>query len=229
MDCITILAQTVETAGETPEAPEGAIVPIDRFWECVTSLDKLEAFTFIAFGVVCLFYGWRVFRILVAISFALIGLFVGIWINELLINGNEIWLGIICMALFAFFSVPLMRWGVSILGAAAGGILTGGGWYAAGLPEQYIWAGIIIGVVAGGMISFIIFKAAVMLFTSLGGSALVVVGILAIMYRYSGAAEQIQELVFTHNWFLPAILLVPMAAGMLLQNRFIKRSKDWHV
>lgn len=229
MDSITILAQTAENAGETTEAAQGAIVPIDQFWQCVTQLDKLEAFIFIAFGVVCLFYGWRVFRILVAISFALIGMFVGVWINRVLINGNEIWLGLICMVIFAFFSVPLMRWGVSILGAAAGGILTGGAWYAAGLPEQYIWAGIIIGVVAGGMISFIIFKAAIMLFTSLGGSAMIVVGILAIMYKYSGAADQIEELVYTQSWFLPAFLLVPMAAGMFLQNRFIKHSKDWKV
>lgn len=229
MDCFAILAEAAEATSQPPPAAEGAIVPIDLIWESITSLDKLEAVTFISFGVVCLFYGWRVFRILVTISFALIGLFVGIWTNKLLIGGNEVWLGIICMVLFAFFSVPLMRWGVSILGAAAGGVLTGGGWYALGLPEQYIWAGIIIGVVAGGMISFIIFKAAVMLFTSLGGSILMVMGILAIIYRYMGLDEQVKELVFVHKWFLPAMLLVPMVAGMFLQNKFVKGSRDWQV
>ena len=131
------------------------------------------------------------------------------------------------MVIFAVLSVPLMRWGVSILGAIAGGILTSGAWYALGLPQQYIWAGGLIGLIAGGMISFIIFKAAIMLFTSLGGSALIVIASLAIMYQHLGAAEQVKELVFTQKWVLPVMLLVPMAVGVFLQNRFIKSSRDW--
>jgi hypothetical protein len=226
MNCFTILAQAAEAAGETPEE---AVVPVDLIWEQITSLGLLEALTFISFGVVCLFYGWRVFKILVTISFALIGLFIGVHINRLLIGGSGVWMGIIGMVLFAFFSVPLMRWGVSILGAAAGGILTGGAWFAAGLPEQYLWAGALAGVIAGGMISFIIFKIAVMLFTSFGGSVLVVVGVLAIMYDYMGASEDVKELIFTRKWFLPAAILVPMAVGIFLQNKFIKKSKDWSV
>jgi hypothetical protein len=132
-------------------------------------------------------------------------------------------------ALFALMSIPLMRWGVMLLGAAAGGILTGGGWLAIGLPERYIWAGALVGVVAGAMISFIVFKIAVMLFTSLGGSALMVVGVLAILYKYMGAAEKLQDLFFNKKWFLPLMLLAPMVIGIILQYRFIKGAKDWSV
>ena len=226
MDSFAIIAQTVETASEVPQ---GAVVPVDRIWEQISSLGLLEALTFISFGVVCLFYGWRVFKILVTISFALIGLFVGVWTNKLLIGGSGLWLGIICMVLFAFFSVPLMRWGVCILGAAAGGILAGGVWYAFKLPEQYIWAGALVGIIAGGMISFIIFKIAVMLFTSFGGSVLVVVGVLAIMYDYMPTTIDVQQLIYNQKWFLPVALLVPMAVGIFLQNKFIRSSKDWSV
>ena len=225
MDPFTILAQAAETAAETPQA-EGAI---DRIWEQITSLGLLEALTFISFGVVCLFYGWRVFKILVTISFALIGLFVGLYLNKTLIGGNAVWLGIICMVLFAVFSVPFMRWGVSILGAAAGGILAGGVWYAFKLPEQYIWAGALVGIIAGGMISFIIFKIAIMLFTSFGGSVLVVVGVLAIMYDYMATTVDVKQLIYTQKWFLPIALLVPMAVGIFCQNKFIRSSKDWSV
>jgi len=226
MNSFAILAQTVETASEVPQ---GAVVPVDRIWEQISSLGLLEALTFISFGVVCLFYGWRVFKILVTISFALIGLFVGVWTNKLLIGGSGLWLGIICTVLFAFFSVPLMRWGVCILGAAAGGILAGGVWYAFKLPEQYIWAGALVGIIAGGMISFIIFKIAVMLFTSFGGSVLVVVGVLAIMYDYMPTTVDVEQLIYNQKWFLPVALLVPMAVGIFLQNKFIKSSKDWSV
>lgn len=228
MDYITVLAQAAETTTQSPEVTE-QIVPIDVIWQQITSLEKIEAFTFISFGIVCLFYGWRVFRILVAISFALIGLFVGIYTNNVLIGGNEIWLGVLCMTLFAILSIPMVRWGVCLLGAAAGGVITGGGWLAFELPQQYIWAGALVGIIAGGMISFIIFKAAVMLFTSLGGSALVTVGTLAILYKYLGAAEKVEELVLTEQWFLPVVLTLSTMTGIILQSRFLKSSKDFDV
>ncbi len=228
MDYVTILAQAAETATRTPEVTE-QVVPINEIWQQITTLNKLEALTFVSFGIVCLFYGWRVFKILVAISFALIGLFVGIYTNTVLIGGNEIWLGVLCMILFAIFSVPMMRWGVCLLGAAAGGVLTGGGWLAIDLPQQYIWAGALVGIIAGGMISFIVFKAAVMLFTSLGGSALMTVGVLAILYKYLGAAEKVEELVLTKQWFLPVVLTLSTMVGIILQSRFIKSSKNFDI
>jgi hypothetical protein len=120
-----------------------------------------------------------------------------------------------------------MRWGVTLLGAISGGILTAGVWLAAGLPEQYFWAGGLVGFIAGGMISFIVFKIAVMLFTSLGGSALMVTGVLAILYRYMVGGDQFKTFVLANPWFLPALLLVPMAVGIFLQNRFSKTSQDW--
>lgn len=225
MDCSIILTQVLGVAGGAKET----VMPMDLIWQQVTSLEKIEAFTFMSFGVVCLFYGWRIFRILVAISFALIGLFVGIYTNNVLIGGNGIWLGIICMVLFAVVSIPMMRWCVCLLGAAAGGVVTGGAWLALSLPQQYIWAGALVGVVAGGMISFIVFKIAVMLFTSLAGSGLVTVGFLAIMYRYLGAAEKVEELVLVNTWFLPTMLAVPAALGIILQNKFIKGAKNFNI
>jgi len=227
MDCITILAQAVET---TDRAAEEAIVPMDVIWKHVTSLNFLEALTFISFGAVCLLYGWRVFRILVVISFGLLGLGLGMTIGDKIQGGNsQIWGGLIGLGLMAGISVPLMRWAVSILGAVAGGLLTSGIWYACGLPETYIWAGALIGIIAGGMISFIIFKIAVMLFASLGGSILIVTGLLAVLYIYPQTKQQVEELVFNNKWFLPLMLMIPTAVGIIVQNKFIKGSKDWSV
>jgi hypothetical protein len=226
MDCVTILAQAARTAG--PEAAEEAIVPMDLFWEQITSLSVLEALTFISFGVVCLVYGWRVFKMLVVISFGLLGLLLGITVSDK-ISGEDSHLvgGLIGLVLMAVLSVPLMRWAVSILGAVAGGIVTSGIWYACGLTEKYIWAGALIGIVAGGMISFIIFKVAVVLFSSLGGSGLMVTGILALLYLYPQTTEKVEELIFTHKWFLPATLIVPTLVGVIVQNKFVKGSKEW--
>ncbi len=133
------------------------------------------------------------------------------------------------MVLLAVLSVPLMKWAVCLLGAAAGGILSSGIWYASGLTEKYILAGALIGMVAGGMISFIVFKIAVILFSSLGGSGLIVVGFLALLYIYPQTSERVEEVIFTKKWFLPVALMVPTLAGIILQNKFIKGSKDWDI
>ena len=226
MDCMTILAQTAEAAGETAEH---AVVPLDSFWKYVTSLNFLEAVTFMSFGAVCLFYGWRVFKMLVVISFGLLGLGLGVFVgNKIQGTESQLWGGLIGFGLFAVLSVPLMRWAVCILGTVAGGLITSGVWFAVGLSDRYIWAGALIGMIAGGMVAFVRLKVAVMLFSCLGGSMLMVCGLLALLYICPQTAESVEQ-VFFNNWFLPLILTVPTAAGIVVQHRFIKRSQEWSV
>ncbi|MHC4167854.1 MAG: hypothetical protein ACYSWQ_12920 [Planctomycetota bacterium] len=234
MDCFTILARAGGTGSGTGNAEEAAssegIVPIQWFWEQITALEWLQALTFISFGVVCVFYGWRVFKILVVINFGLLGLAVGMKLTEKMAGtSNQLMGGLITMGVLAVLSVPLMRWAVCLLGAAAGGIFTSGIWYACGLPEQYIWAGGLVGVVAGGMISFIVFKVAVILFSSLWGSGLIVTGGLALLYLNGSTSSTVQKLVFNVKWFLPVTLMAPTLIGFILQHKFLKSSKDWDI
>jgi hypothetical protein len=227
MDFFTILAQTAVTSEET--AAESTIVPVDLIWQHITNLDVLEALTFVSFGAVCIFYGWRVFKALTIICFAILGLISGLLISQKMGTPDNPLLGIILSIVAGIVAIPLMRWAVGILGAIAGGIATAGLWYAAKLPEQYLWAGGLTGIVAGGMISFIVFKIAVMLFSSMGGSALLVSGMIALLYRYSETTEKIEELFFGPKWFLPAVMIIPTLLGLYWQNRFIKKSPQWTV
>jgi len=225
MDHITILAQVAETASNTHT--ETQIVPVDIIYEQITSLSWLQAILAVSFGVVYLLYGWRIFKVLTIISFALLGMYIGMWIGG---QFNRVFLGgILGLVVLAILSVPLIRWAVSVLGAVAGGILTAGLWYACKLPEQYIWAGGLVGVVAGGMISFIVFKIAVMLFSSLGGSMIVVTGILALLHHYEVTTAYVNDFVHNYNWFLPLALLIPTAVGMIVQNKLIKNASDWSI
>lgn len=207
-----------------------AIVPVDLIWKQITSLGLIEALTFLSFGSVCLLYGWRVFKILVVICFGLIGLVIGMSVTgEVVKLNNQLAGGLIGMGILAVLSVPLMKWGVSLLGALAGAIMAAAIWYACNLPEQFIWAGALTGLVAGGMISFIIFKVAIMLFTSLGGSVLMSSGAMAMLYLYPKTAPQIQDIVFNKKWFLSVVIVVPTIIGVILQNKFCKDSKDWEI
>jgi hypothetical protein len=228
MEHLTILAQAAERSSEAIISVQPIL---DSIWEQVTTLSWLQAVIAISFGVVYLLYGWRIFKVLVVICFGLVGLFAGIKIGARF--NSEIFGGIIGLALLAGVSVPLMRWAVSILGAIAGGILTSGVWYAFELPEKYMPAGALIGIVAGGMISFIVFKIAVMLFTSFGGGALIVTGLLALVHRYESIqeppTESIKAMLYNHHWFVPVLMLAPTFIGIIIQNKFIKSSRSWNV
>lgn len=224
MNFMSILAQA-----ETTVIEDVQVVPIDAIWNEICCLTWLQAVIAVSFGIVYLLYGWRIFRILVVICFGLFGMYLGIKFGEK--TGSEIWGGVLGLAIFAGVSVPLMKWCVSILGAAAGGLLTGGLWYAFGLPQVYLWAGAAVGVVAGGMMSFIVLKASVMLFTSLNGSLITVVGMLRLLDLYEATKEVptqwIHNSVYNYDWFLPVVLIVPTIIGMFAQNRFIKRAHKW--
>jgi hypothetical protein len=222
MDAILILSQAGKGAG---------IVPIDLIWEQISTLGWLQALIAVSFGAVYMLYGWRVFKVLAVVCFGMLGLFAGMKVGAML--GSSLWGAIIGLVGLAALSIPLMKWAVSILGAVAGGIITSGIWYACGLPEQYLWAGAIIGVIAGGMMSFIIFKISVMLFTSLGGAVLVLIGLLALLHLYERnqavPTNYVSSLVNGHNWFLPVLLIFATAVGMLIQNSLVKGSSDWKI
>jgi len=231
MDYLMILAEAASNSGAEAAEETTTVVPIDVFWNHITTLGLIEALTFVSFGAVCLFYGWRVFKILVVICFGLLGMVLGITVTNKIVGlSNQLMGGLIGMVLLSVLSVPLMRWAVCILGGMAGGTVTSGIWYATGLPENMIWAGALIGMIAGGMISFIVFKVAVILFSSLGGSALLVVGLLAVLCSgHIGATEQVHNLVINHKWFLPVALIIPTAVGVIVQHKFVKGSKEWDI
>jgi hypothetical protein len=83
------------------------------------------------------------------------------------------------------------------------------------------------------MISFIVFRIAVMLFTSFGGGTLIITGLMALIYQYESLHEppttRLKDLFMNQAWFLPVLLLVPTVIGLIIQNKLIKTSREWSV
>jgi hypothetical protein len=205
---------------------------LDFVWQQTTILTWLQAVIGISFGIIILMYGWRIYKALTVIGFGILGLYIGLWVGEQF--QHSLPGAIVGAALLVILAIPLMRWAVAVLGAVAGGILAAGIWHSCNLPQEFVWAGGLIGVVAGGMISFVVFKLAVMLFTSLGGTSLVTVGVFALIYRYETFASDpptthLNQLYYGNPWFLPLVLTVGTLLGILIQFRFLRGSKDWEV
>lgn len=216
------LAILAAASGSGPSASGEVVVPqaVHDCWNRIATLAWPEAVITIAFGLILMFHGWRIYKTLVVISFAIIGLVMGMLIGSK--AGSPLWGAVLGMLVLGFASVPLMQWGISILGAIAGGVITAGLWYAAGLPDKYILAGGLIGVVAGGMMSFIVIKASVVLFTSLQGALLVVLGSLALLAAWDQTSAKVKEIFFEQKWFFPTCLTLFTAVGIYIQMKFNK-------
>ena len=71
MDIIAILAeqaQPTDTAAAVSTQVEISKELMNLLWTNITHFGLLEALTFVSFGIVCLFYGWRVFKVPSAIE-----------------------------------------------------------------------------------------------------------------------------------------------------------------
>ena len=235
MDLISLLATVSE---QVPSA--SPLFDVDEaklsLYEMISELHWFYAMLLLSVGVVYMLYGWRIFRALVVISFGFIGMFLGMLSADKLSTNDHalLWGGVIGMALFAVIAVPLMKWCVSVLGAMAGGILTSGIWIALDLSDAYLPAGFIVGFIAGGLISFIMLKVSVMLFTSLGGSLITVTGLLALLYQYDVRVSNpmtfyTYNMILTHAWFLPLAVIIPTIDGMFVQNKLMKHSPKWEI
>ena len=236
MDMISLLAVVTEQLPAVTEQLSNVDEAKKILYDLVRGMHWLFALLLLSVGVVYMLYGWRIFRALVVISFGFIGMFLGMLAADKLSTNEHalMWGGIIGMGLFAAIAVPLMKWCVSILGAIAGGILTSGIWIALNLSDAYLPAGFIVGFIAGGLISFIMLKVSVMLFTSLGGSLITITALLALLHQYDmrilhSEILYTDQLINGHQWFLPLAVIVPTVAGMLLQNKLIKHSPNWEM
>ncbi|MBN1392754.1 MAG: hypothetical protein JW947_08135 [Sedimentisphaerales bacterium] len=234
---LTVLAQT----GKMPHSVDNTQVEygtkyvlrvLDYIWQQATIMTWLQGVIAISFGVIVLMYGWRIYKTLTVIGFGIVGLYIGLWLGGKF--DKEIMGSIVCAIIFMALALPLMRWAICVLGAAAGGILTAGVWHAFSQPQEFVWAGALIGIIAGGMLSFIIFKIAVMLFTSFSGAALVLMGAFALIYRYETfvldpPTARLDELYYNQHWFLPLLMILFTAFGIILQSRFLKGTGNYAV
>ena len=66
-----------------------------------------------------------------------------------------------------------------------------------------------------------------MLFTSLQGSALIVVGMLALLSDYPDLDRHLTDAVYAHVFLLPALLVVPTVSGIFFQARLLKQEANW--
>jgi hypothetical protein len=200
-------------------------VPITDIWTFITNLHWVQAAVLIAFGAIYVVYGWRIFKALVVINFAALGLGAGLTLGDKL--GSPLWGGLLGSVLLAVACWPFMKYSVAVLGALAGSLLGAALWRAIGLPDGLIWVGASFGLIAGGLLVFASYKVSILMFSSLQGSMLVMIGVLALLTEYPELGTRLTDAAYTHMAFLPLLILIPTGLGVLLQQKMLKQESEW--
>jgi hypothetical protein len=199
-------------------------------------LDQLQhlavwqgAILFLA-GFVYMIWGWKIFKALVTVNLACVGYLLGTLLATTLISSHRsaydphwpLYGGLIGAGVLAILAWPLMKFAVSLMGAAAGAF---GGYqlwhYIAALhrPEwvQYSWVGGLVGGLLLGALTFLTFRLIIMLFTSLQGAVLAVAGGLAMTLNVDSWQASIRDHLLHDRHLWPMLVIVPTIAGFIVQ------------
>jgi hypothetical protein len=167
-------------------------------------------------GIVYLLFGFQIFKILVLLNAAIFGGFAGACAGGE--GESAVAAALIGAVLAAAIAWPTMKYAVALMGGLFGGLLGASIWHAIGLDPNVVWAGAIIGVVALGLLSFVLFRGSVMMYTSLQGSFMLVFGILGLICKYAEVETELSGHLAVRPFLLPGLIVVPAVLGLVYQQ-----------
>jgi len=199
--------------------------------ERLQHFEVYQAAILLVVGVVYLLWGAKIFKFLVTLNLALVGLVLG---SALGATHNSAWSmygALIGAAVLAILAWPLMKFAVSFMAASAGAFAGYNLWhYVTAIYRhdltQYAYVGAIIGMVLLGALAFVLFRTVIMLFTSLQGAVLAVAGGVALALRYGPANKAVQDHLCNDPHLLPLLVIIPTAIGFFFQAWGMARAKS---
>ena len=200
----------------------------DSLMTQLQALSVVWAVVFLVAGIVCMFSGYKFYRAVTVIVAMGIGMTAGYAL------GHKIGApGVVggCLAiLLAVACFPMMKYAVALLGGLSGAWVGANVWTAVchvvnrGNPEMAQsaaakhWFGALLGLIICGMLAFVLFKLSVVLFTSVSGSTIAVLGILALLLQFKPWQEHIRSGLSAHALTIPLLVFVPALIGLILQE-----------
>ena len=79
-----------------------------------------------------------------------------------------------------------------------------------------------MGFIAVALLSFVVFRLVVVLFTSIGGAAMVVLGAITLLMQVPGWKDSIRDSLVTNQHLIPLLVTVAAVAGFVIQESRIR-------
>lgn len=220
----------------------------DTLTASLGGLSGFWGLTLVILGLLCLVNGYRFYKVATLASMLAIGSVTGFWLG-LQIDAPKIVIAACLGILLAVVAFPLMKYAVAALAGLSGAFLGANLWAglaaaanqaqlrkmhpnlasaqvtdtmraaAEVVPAEQFWIGALIGLVVCGMLAFILFKLSIVLYTSVCGATLLVMGGIALLLDVEQTRETVAGGLESHALVVPLLVLVPAVVGLILQER----------
>jgi len=168
-------------------------------------------------GIICVLRGYEWHRWIVIVLALMLGLAVGrIMSHEM---GRSTVVAVAMGLLFAAIASPLLRFTVAVFAGLSGAFLGANVWSIVQGPDSANgWAGAAMGFILLALTSFLLFRLSIILFTALGGGAMLVLGGIACLLHVDSIKESVSDHLAQHQLIVPLLVGVTTVAGFVLQE-----------
>ena len=125
-----------------------------------------------------------------------------------------------------------MKSSVCLMGALSGGFLGYGVWQfvvtAVGRANlaEFAWAGGLVGLIIMGLLSFVVFRFVIIVFSTFQGSMMIVSGLLALLLKYERTESTVNYVLSYNSLLLPLLIITPALIGFIAQeSQILKKAK----
>ena len=177
----------------------------------------IAAAVVVVVGILCVFNGYRWHKWVVAILAFFAGLAIGHAMSAQMGRPAVVAAAVGCLC--AIIATPLLKISVAIFGGLTGAFIGVNAWSVA-QPDAVDthWAGAIIGFIVLAMASLILYRLVVVLFTSVGGAAMVVFGSITLLMHVPSWSNAIREGLMSTPMLIPLLLALAAVGGFVLQE-----------
>ena len=228
---IFMLAQTSPEGQRSPMAVvDGAVTRLDilnhpdQLLNALSNIHIVWASVITIVGALCVLNGYRWHKYVVVACAFLGGLGLGQLLSHQMGESRVVMgaIGLLC----AVVATPLLRFVVAIFGGLTGAFIGANVWTAfSDSPDAHL-AGAGMGFIAMGLLAFIMYKLVIVLFTSIGGGAMAVLGIITLLLHVPAWQAAIESNLQSHERLLPLLVAVAAITGLVLQHSEIMGGSD---
>ncbi|MGN6367797.1 MAG: hypothetical protein ACTHN5_06010 [Phycisphaerae bacterium] len=168
-------------------------------------------------GVLLMMFGFKAYRWIVVFNCVALGF----WLGGLLGERAQIATvaAVLGALLFGAISWPLMKYAVAVCGGLVGAVVGMAIWAYCEQPVGMAWAGGLVGLVVLGMLSFILFKTSVILFTCVQGATMFVLGSAAMLMKFSPWSSEVGNSLNTKPVLMPLLVTSIALLGLIWQHQ----------
>ncbi|MFG0329766.1 MAG: hypothetical protein ACF8PN_07710 [Phycisphaerales bacterium] len=187
--------------------------------ELLDALQQLHivwAGIFVAVGLLSVLNGYRWHRFIVLTIAFFVGLGLGNWMSRSMEASLVV---AACVGvLLAVVAWPLMRYAIAVCGGLAGAFVGANAWTAMSMPPETHYAGALIGLVAFGMASFILYRVVIIGMTCIAGAFVCVVGVITLLMHVESLQSVIRDAFTGNTIIMPMLVLVTAVTGFVIQQ-----------